>query len=313
MIGDIFNLLVVNPMTNLLLLLYGLLGQSFVLAIVVLTLLIRLVTLPLTFKQQTSAAKMAAMQPRIKAIQEQYKSDPAKQQAELRKIGFSPLSGCLPLIIQFPILIGLYQAIVRTLSLTPLSLLELGQYVYSFVPNLAQLIPINGTFLGFMDLGSANHATSFYVIPILVVLTTWASSKFMQAPTTDPTMAQTNQMMTMTMPLMIGFFSLSTPIGLGIYWIASNVIGVLQYFATKPRMDAIKAQYMAEGAAAALNPATSAGSAGNSPGAGKPMAAPPRSKVKVKSTGRVNRSNPVNNKGADSGAGKDKGKDKPSK
>lgn len=309
MIGDIFNLLVVNPMTNLLLLLYGLLGQSFVLAIVVLTLLIRLVTLPLTFKQQTSAAKMAAMQPRIKAIQEQYKSDPAKQQAELRKIGFSPLSGCLPLVIQFPILIGLYQAIVRTLSLTPLSLLELGRYVYGFVPNLAQLIPINGSFLGFMDLGSANHATSFYVIPILVVLTTWASSKFMQAPTTDPTMAQTNQMMTMTMPLMIGFFSLSTPIGLGIYWIASNVIGVLQYFATKPRMDAIKAQYAAEGATAALNPVSSAASAG----VGKPMAAPPRSKVKVKSTGRVNRSNPVNSKGADSGAGKDKGKDKASK
>ncbi len=309
MIGDIFNLLVVNPMTNLLLLLYGLLGQSFVLAIVVLTLLIRLVTLPLTFKQQTSAAKMAAMQPRIKAIQEQYKSDPAKQQAELRKIGFSPLSGCLPLVIQFPILIGLYQAIVRTLSLTPLSLLELGRYVYGFVPNLAQLIPINGSFLGFMDLGSANHATSFYVIPILVVLTTWASSKFMQAPTTDPTMAQTNQMMTMTMPLMIGFFSLSTPIGLGIYWIASNVIGVLQYFATKPRMDAIKAQYAAEGATAALNPVSSTASAG----AGKPMAAPPRSKVKVKSTGRVNRSNPVNSKGGDSSAGKDKGKDKLSK
>lgn len=285
MIGNIFDLLVVNPMTNILLLLYGLLGQSFVLSIIVLTLIIRLVTLPLTFKQQVSAAKMAAMQPRIKEIQEKYKSDPAKQQAEMRKIGFSPLGGCLPLVIQFPVLIGLYQAIVRTLSLTPLSLLELGRYVYDFLPNLSQLVPINGIFLGFMDLGSTNHAASFYAIPIIVVVTTWWSSKVMQTPSTDPTAAQTNQMMTMTMPLMIGFFSLSTPIGLGIYWIASNLIGVLQYYVTKPRMDAIKAQYAAEATTAAPLSAAKVGA-----DASKAISAPPRAKVKVKSTGRINQS-----------------------
>ena len=283
-------------MTNILLLLYGLLGQSFVLAIVVLTLLIRLVTLPLTFKQQVSAAKMSAMQPRIKEIQEKYKSDPSKQQAELRKIGFSPLGGCLPLVIQFPVLIGLYQAIVRTLSLTPLSLLELGKHVYGFLPNLSQLVPINGTFLGFMDLGSTNHVGSLYAIPILVVITTWLSSKVMQAPSTDPTMAQTNQMMTMTMPLMIGFFSLSTPIGLGIYWIASNVIGVLQYYVTKPRMDAMKAQYAVEHGAPLPAGAPGSGSTTSSADSSKPLAAPPRSKVKVKSTGRVNRSGSANDK-----------------
>jgi len=285
MIGNIFDLLVVNPMTNILLLLYGLLGQSFVLSIIVLTLIIRLVTLPLTFKQQVSAAKMAAMQPRIKEIQEKYKSDPAKQQAEMRKIGFSPLGGCLPLVIQFPVLIGLYQAIVRTLSLTPLSLLELGRYVYDFLPNLSQLVPINGIFLGFMDLGSTNHAASFYAIPIIVVVTTWWSSKVMQTPSTDPTAAQTNQMMTMTMPLMIGFFSLSTPIGLGIYWIASNLIGALQYYVTKPRMDAIKAQYAAEATTAAPLSSAKGGVDGS-----KAISAPPRAKVKVKSTGRINQS-----------------------
>lgn len=287
MIGNIFDLLVVNPMTNILLLLYGLLGQSFVLSIIVLTLIIRLVTLPLTFKQQVSAARMAAMQPRIKELQEKYKSDPARLQAEMRKAGFNPLGGCLPLLIQFPVLIGLYQAIVRTLSLTPMSLLELGRYVYGFLPNLSQLVPINGTFLGFMDLGSTNHATSFYAIPIIVVVTTWWSSKVMQAPSTDPTTAQTNQMMTMTMPLMIGFFSLSTPIGLGIYWIASNLIGVLQYYVTKPRLDAMKAQYAAEAGAMAVASTTP-----TKPGAdaSRPLAAPPRAKVKVKSTGRVNQS-----------------------
>lgn len=292
MVGQIFDFLVINPMTNILLLLYGLLGHSFVLAIIVLTLLIRLITLPLTFQQQASSAKMAALQPQMKAIQEKYKSDPAKQQAELRKIGFSPLGGCLPLIIQLPVLIGLYQAITRTLSLTPLSLLELGQHVYSFLPNLPQLVPIDGSFLGFMDLGSTNHAASLYVIPILVVITTWLSGKLMAAPTADPTMAQTTNMMNMTTPLMIGFFSFSTPIGLGIYWIASNLIGVGQYFLTKPRMDALKAKYAASG------PVIAGASASSATVEARPLSAPPRSKVKVKSTGRINRSNPAGDKKA---------------
>jgi YidC/Oxa1 family membrane protein insertase len=290
MLGQIFDLLVVNPMMNLLLLLYGWLGQSYVLAIVVLTVLIRLITLPLTFQQQVSAAKTAAMQPKMKALQEQYKGDPQKLNAELRKIGFSPLNGCLPTLIQFPILIGMYQAIVRTLALTPLSLLEMGKHVYGFLPNLSQLVPIKGTFLGFLDLGSANHAASFFVIPVLVVITTFFSSKAMQAPVADPTMAQTNQMMTFTMPLMIGFFSLQTPIGLGIYWIVSNLIGVVQYFLTKPRMDAMKAKIAAQaGSMPAGDGSTIGGYSANSTSPARPLAAPPRSKVKVKSTGRVNR------------------------
>jgi YidC/Oxa1 family membrane protein insertase len=291
MIGQIFDLLVVNPMMNLLLLLYGWLGQNYVLAIVVLTILIRLVTLPLTLKQQISAAKTAALQPKMKALQEQYKSDPARLNAELRKIGFSPLSGCLPTLIQFPILIGMYQAIVRTLALTPLSMLEMGKHVYSFLPNISQLVPINGTFLNWLDLGSANHTTSFFIIPILVVLTTFLSSKAMQAPVTDPTMAQTNQMMMFTMPLMIGFFSLQTPIGLGIYWIVSNLIGVIQYYLTKPQMDKMKAQLAAD-AGTATPDGLKVGYTPQGPtGApNRPLAAPPKSKVKVKSTGRINRS-----------------------
>jgi YidC/Oxa1 family membrane protein insertase len=302
MIGQIFDLLVVNPMTNILLLLYGALGQSYVLAIVVLTLLIRLITLPLTFKQQISAAKTAAMQPKMKELQTKYKDNPAVLNAELRKIGFNPMSGCLPTLIQFPILIGMYQAIVRTLALTPISLLDMGKHVYGFLPNIAQLIPINSMFLGFMDLGSANHATSFYIIPILVVITTFLSSKVMQAPSTDPAMAQTNQMMMLTMPLMIGYFSLQTPIGLGIYWIVSNVIGVLQYFVTKPRMDAIKAQFALPGLANAADGSKIGGYAAANDGPQRPLAAPPRSKVKVKSTGRINRSGTDGGKDKNSGA-----------
>jgi YidC/Oxa1 family membrane protein insertase len=136
---DVFDFFINNPLTNALLLLYGLLGRNFVLSILVLTVVIKLITLPLTFRQQVSSMKMAAMQPKIKELQEKYKNEPQKLMEEQRKLGFSPLSGCLPLLIQFPVLIGLYNAITRSLAVTPLSLLDLGKHVYGFLPNISSL------------------------------------------------------------------------------------------------------------------------------------------------------------------------------
>ncbi|MFN3706041.1 MAG: YidC/Oxa1 family membrane protein insertase [Thermoflexales bacterium] len=277
---NVFDLLIVNPMTNALMLLYGLLGNSYVLAIVALTLIIRLLTLPLTLRQQISSIKMAAMQPQIKALQEKYKNDPQTLSIEMRKLGFNPFSGCLPLLIQFPILIGMYQAIIRTLAVTPLSLLELGSHVYSFLPSLAQLVPIDSTLFSIFDLGQPDR---FLIIPILVVISTYFANKVMTPPTTDPTMQQTNQVMQWMMPLMFGFFMLSTPVGLGIYWIVSNLVGVLQYFITKPQVDRARALH------AAAASTTGAGAA-SSLASQKPLFEPPRSKVQVKSTGRINRS-----------------------
>lgn len=286
--GNIFDFLIINPMTNVLMLLYGLFGSSYVLAILALTVIIRLITLPLTLRQQISSYKMQAMQPRMKELQEKYKNDPQTLSAEMRKIGFNPLSGCLPLVIQFPILIGLYQAITRTLALTPLSLMELGKHVYSFLPNISTLVPINSNLFGIFDLGQPDK---LFIIPILVVVTTYFSNKLMTPPTTDPQMKQTNQMMSMMMPLMFGFFMLSTPVGLGIYWIVSNLVGVLQYYLTKPQLDRAKALHAAPVAGAPAAAGITAASA-------KPLFEPPKSKVKVKSTGRVNRSSPVQDKNA---------------
>jgi YidC/Oxa1 family membrane protein insertase len=280
--GNIFDILLINPMTNVLMLLYGLLGNSYVLAIIALTLLIRLITLPLTLRQQVSSMKMAAMQPQMKALQEKYKGDPQTLQAEMRKLGFNPLGGCLPLIIQFPILIGMYQAIVRTLAVTPLSLLELGSHVYGFLPNISQLVPINSQFLRW-DLGQPDP---LFIIPIIVVVSTYFSNKLMTPPTTDPNMKQTNQMMQLMMPLMFGFFMLSTPVGLGVYWIASNLVGILQYYLTKPQLDRARALH----AAPAVGAAAAGTGAAIAAASAKPLFEPPKSKVKVKSTGRVNRS-----------------------
>ncbi|MCW1966735.1 MAG: membrane protein insertase YidC [Anaerolineae bacterium] len=235
-----WDLLIVNPMTNILLLLYSILGQNYVLAIIVFTLLIKLLTLPLTVKQQIGMMKMSALQPQIKEMQEKYKNDPRKMQEEMRKIGYNPVGGCLPMLIQMPILIGLFSAINRTLTVDPKNLIELGKHLYSFLPNISSLVPIDSTFLGVFDLGRPDR---FLVIPILVVVTTFFSNKVMMQPTTDPQMAQTNQMMQWMMPMMFGFFMLSTPIGLGIYWIVSNILGLLQYYLTKPMMDKARVQY----------------------------------------------------------------------
>jgi YidC/Oxa1 family membrane protein insertase len=279
--GNIFDFLIVNPMTNALMLLYGLLFNQYVLAIIALTLIIRLVTLPLTIKQQISSFKMQALQPQIKVLQEKYKSDPQRLQAEMRKLGFNPFSGCLPLLIQLPILIGLYQAIIRTLAVTPLSTLELGSHLYSFLPSLSTLVPIDSRFL-IWDLGQPDV---FFVIPILVVVSTYFSNKLMTPPTTDPTMRQTNQMMQLMMPMMFGFFMLSTPVGLGIYWVVSNLVGVAQYYITKPRLDRERALHLAPAAAAGHDSSARVVETSD-----KPLFEPPKTKVKAKSTGRVNRS-----------------------
>ena len=227
-----WDLLILNPMVNLLLLFYGLLGHQTVLAITALTLVVRLLTLPLTLKQQKSARRMQELQPELLKLQKKYADDKeklAQEQMKLyREAGINPLGGCLPLLIQLPILYGLWQAIMRTLAASPLELVRLSQNIYSFIPGLASLIPLQSRFL-WMDLGQPDP---YYVLPILVVVTSWLSQKILTPPSTDPRSAAMNQQMLIMMPLMFGFFSISFASGLSIYFIISNLVTLLQYFVT---------------------------------------------------------------------------------
>ncbi len=227
-----WNLLILNPMVNLLLLFYRFLGHQTVLAITALTLVVRLALLPMTLKQQQAARRMQELQPELAKLQKKYANDKealAREQMKLyREAGMNPLGGCLPLLIQFPLLYGLWQAIVRTLAASPLELIRLSQNVYSFIPGLASLIPLQSRFL-WMDLGQPDP---YYVLPILVVVTSWLSQKILTPPSTDPQSAAMNQQMLIMMPLMFGFFSLSFASGLSIYFIISNLVTLLQYFVT---------------------------------------------------------------------------------
>lgn len=227
-----WDFLILNPMVNLLLLFYRLLGHQTVLAITALTLVVRLAVLPLTLKQQQSARRMQELQPELAKLQKMYANDKeklAQEQMKLyREAGMNPLGGCLPLLIQLPLLYGLWQAIMRTLAASPMELVRLSQNIYSFIPGLTSLIPLQNRFL-WMDLGQPDP---YYVLPVLVVVTSWLSQKILTPPSTDPQSAAMNQQMMIMMPLMFGFFSISFASGLSIYFIISNLVTLLQYFVT---------------------------------------------------------------------------------
>lgn len=216
-------------MINALLLFYSVLGHQFILAIIVLTILIRIIVFPLSLKQQRSMAMLKSLQnsKEWQDIQKKYKNDReklAQEQMRLyRERGVSPMGGCLPTLIQFPVLIGLYQSITRVLAVSPLQLVDLAPRVY--LPGLAALVPLNNRFF-WLDLGRPDP---FYILPVLVVFTTWAQQKLLSPPNPDPQAASMSQSMQIMMPLMFGFFALQFSSALAIYFVISNVVGVAQY------------------------------------------------------------------------------------
>jgi YidC/Oxa1 family membrane protein insertase len=243
--------LIVNPMINALLFFYNLLNNNFILAIAVFTILIRVITLPLNMRQQRSMMRTQEMQPQIQAIQKKYRDNPQKMQEEFKKLGYNPadtLTGCLPTLIQFPILIGLYQAITIILSSTPQSLFELVPRVNTRLIDLTPLIPVQNKFL-WMNLSQPDP---YFVLPIVVFASMFIQQKLLSpAPSTqnqqDNPMASMTQSMQYTMPLMFGFFSLQFPSGLSIYFILANIIGIFQGLYMRRITDREKAERAASG------------------------------------------------------------------
>ncbi|MBI2975458.1 MAG: membrane protein insertase YidC [Chloroflexi bacterium] len=226
-----WNSLIIYPFTNALLLLYSLVGQNFTWAIIIFTILIRLLTVPLTISSQRNQARMAEMQPKLKELQEKYKDQPEKLNAEMAALGYGPgqmLGGCLPMLIQFPLLIGLYQSITYAMAVTPLSLLDLYHAIYPFFPNFAGLVPVNNHFL-WLNLALPDP---IYVLPVLVAATTWLQQAVMTPaaqPGGDAKSAQMTKSMGMSMTIMFAFMSLQFASGLSIYFVVSNLIGLVQY------------------------------------------------------------------------------------
>jgi YidC/Oxa1 family membrane protein insertase len=238
-------------MINALLWFYSILGQNFILAIAALTILIRLVTLPLNMKQQRSMMRTQEIQPEINAIQKKYRDNPQKMQEEFKRIGYNPadtLSGCLPTLLQFPILIGLYQAITTILGTTPQALFNLVPRA-NWVSNLTQLIPVENKF-AWLNLSQPDP---LFILPIIVFGSMFIQQKLLtptppkgQTPQDNPAAGMSQSMM-YTMPLMFGFFSLQFPSGLSIYFILANIIGIAQGLYMKRITDREKAERAARG------------------------------------------------------------------
>jgi YidC/Oxa1 family membrane protein insertase len=174
-------------------------------------------------------------------IQKKYAKDKEKLAQEQMRIykerGISPFASCLPTLIQFPIIIALYQSIIRAMATTPLGLLQLGRSIVFPFMNVESIIPLKSHFL-WMDLGRPESVIMFGVavptLAIIVALTTYVQSKLTMPPSSNPgdQAAAMSSSMAITMPLMLGWFALTFASGLSVYFITSNLLGIAQYAVT---------------------------------------------------------------------------------
>lgn len=207
-----WNQFIVYPLSQLIIWTANIAGGSFGISIILVTILIRLIILPLMINQIKSTKAMQAIQPELEKLQKKYSSKDAATQQKLqqetmalfKKYNINPLAGCFPILIQMPILVGFYHAIVRTRAIA------------------------TDTFLWF-DLGSPDP---YFILPIIAGIATFISQKISMARGTaaqNPSMT----MMLWVMPAMIIFFAIKLPAALALYWVVGNIFSIVQQFIIK--------------------------------------------------------------------------------
>ncbi|MFC2011624.1 YidC/Oxa1 family membrane protein insertase [Chloroflexota bacterium] len=230
-VGGIWDLIILNPIINVLITLSGYLLNSVGLAIILLTILVNLLMYPLTQKQLRASRAMQEIQGEIGELRKKYAKDRqklAQEQMKVMKESGASYWGCLmPMLIQMPVWIVLYQSIIRVLATAPEDLLNLSQRLFVSWPDVFAQVPMNSSFL-WLDLALPNM-----FMAILVGILMWVQQK-MQAPaTTDPKQQAQSQMMQWMMPLMFAMICFSVPSGLALYWVTSTAMRIImQYFAT---------------------------------------------------------------------------------
>lgn len=227
-IGAIWDLIILRPMINVVIGMSDILFSNFGLTIIALTIVVRGVMYPLTRRQLRATKSMQSLQPKIAELQKKHGKDKQKLAQEQMRLykesGVNPV-GCLgPMLLQMPIWIALYQAIIRVLAVSPESFLNLSRYLYDW-PIVYSALPLNNQFLWM------NLANSDFFMAILVGATMWVAQKMITPVTSDPKQRSQSQMMTVMMPLMFAFLALSFPSGLALYWMITNLITIImQYF-----------------------------------------------------------------------------------
>ena len=233
--------LVVTPLTQGLIFLNDVIQgigapYSWGFAIILFTLIVKAVTLPLNLQQARSMKATQELQPKLQELQKKYAKDKEKlSQAQMelyREHGVNPLGGCLPMLIQLPILFGLYQALYKLASTGEI----VGQR-FLWIPDLAfptREIGIKWVWPPAPEFIGWAAAVLYVILPVLTVVTQIAMQRMTTSPTAgqDPQQAAMQQTM-LIMPFMFGFITLQVPAGLTLYWVTSNAFSMIQqYFIT---------------------------------------------------------------------------------
>ncbi len=257
-IGNIFNLFFYGPILNLLVLI--LVGLNFIhfpgafgFSIIILTIIIRLATWPLMSSQLKSAKKMQELKPHLDALKIKHKGDKkafsGAQMDLYKEHGVNPAGGCLPVLLQFPVLIALYQTIFAFFS-GPAGLENINKVLYfpwlhlNTVPSL----DFFGISLAIKPSQFSQYGFLLLLIPLITAALTFVQSKMMaplkplkeypsdspkekkeKESTEDAMGAMQGQMMYM-MPVMIGYFAFQFPIGLALYWNTMTILGIYQQY-----------------------------------------------------------------------------------
>ncbi len=246
LIVNAFNLILYQPLFNALILLYQYLpGRDFGIAVIILTLLIRLILYPSMAQSLKSQKALADLQPKIQEIQKKYKNDIAKQgQATIelyRKEKINPLSGIFPLLVQLPILIALYRLFWKGLDAKELV------YLYNFVPNPGL---INPTFLGILNLAQpsivlAILAGIFQFFQSKMILPAALSKKPVDKKKIPNFSEALQKQMLYFFPVFTVFILWKLPAAIGLYWIATTVFSIFQqYLIFKPRSEISNREFL---------------------------------------------------------------------
>ncbi len=256
-----FNAIIVEPFGWILKQCYNLVG-SYGVAIIIFSVIAKLVMLPFQMKSKKSMMDMQRIQPKLKEIEKKYKDDKERYSLEVQKLykreGVSMMGGCLPLLITIPIMFGLYSVVRQPLThifnlsadqisqlvkamdistKTGMAEISIASNVGKFAEVIKEIAPniagVDFHFLG-IDLAAIpnfNYITWLWAIPILSGLTSygysWITRKLQGAPITEQAKAS-NGMMNVLMPAMSVWIAFMVPAALGMYWIISNILSAVQ-------------------------------------------------------------------------------------
>lgn len=262
-----YTALIVEPFGWLLKVCYNLVG-NYGAAIIIFTILAKLVMLPFQMKSKKSMMEMQRLQPRLAEIEKKYKDDKERYSLEVQKLykkeGVSMFGGCLPMLITLPIMLGLYSVVRQPLTyifeITPEQIgtladafraagvnitsnssymlqIDVASHLAKFPDIVASIAPnlvnLDLNFLG-IDLSAIpnfKYITPLWVIPVLSGLTAWLSNWFIrrgQGKAMTEQAAATNGVMNLMMPLMSVWIAFCVPASLGLYWIVNNVLSAVQ-------------------------------------------------------------------------------------